>query len=468
MDLSTVGNFLTNNSSTIGALLNTGSQLYGQQNAGEAISKASTAGIGQANTTMGNINSLYKPQTTLGNGAMSTLGSSLGINGKPANYNNFLNMPGYQFAVQQGTQAIQRQAAAMGSAYTPNTAQAVGQYVTGTAMQDYNTYISQLQNAAGFGASANQELTGANLQTAGNIEQLGTNAGMAQAGMYAGVGQTAGGLAGGGVNGSGVGGGGSSGGNGLVSSLIGKAGHYISGLGSGGLSGGGMSGFIDSLAPDASTIAGWASPTMGAVTGGMDSTALSSIDPSIFGNLGDFSGAAAGGGAAAAGLGTFASGAAANAAVGGALGTVGAQTAGTSAAIAASNAAALGGSGAASGAAAGGSAAGGMGLGAIGAVAAPLAIAALGMMTPTVSLGKQYWGGMSDILNKGPSDPSYTGVKLELANEVANMGSKVPFTQAQLDQWGITPEMIADITKPYIGPAPGGLGPNHFHSQEKA
>lgn len=206
MDLSAVGNFLGSNSSTIGSLLGTGAQLYGQQNAGEAISSAATSGIGQAQNYLGNINSLYQPQTTLGNSAMSALGSAEGLNGQPANYSGFENMPGYQFAVNQGTQAIQRQAASMGSAYTPNTAQAVGQYVTGTAMQDYNTYISQLQQSAGLGAQANQTLAGANLQTAGNIEQLGMNSGMAQAGMYTGMGQTIGGSASGaaGPNGSGI------------------------------------------------------------------------------------------------------------------------------------------------------------------------------------------------------------------------------------------------------------------------
>lgn len=227
MDTSAIGSFLSSNSGTIGNLLGTGAQLYGQQNAGQAISSAATSGIGQAQNYLGDVNALYKPQTTLGNSAMNTLGSTLGLNGQPANYNNFLNMPGYQFAVNQGTQALQRQAAAMGSAYTPNTAAAIGQYVTGTAMQDYNTYINQLQQEAGLGAQANSTLAGANLQTAGNIEQLGMNSGMAQAGMYTGMGQTVGGGTGGigSTNGSGIG---SLIGNGL--NLLGNA---LSGWGGG-------------------------------------------------------------------------------------------------------------------------------------------------------------------------------------------------------------------------------------------
>lgn len=217
MDLSSIGNFLGSNSGTIGNLLGTASQLYGQQNAGQAISSAATAGIGQAQSYLGNINSIYGTQAATGNQAMTALGSAEGINGQPADYSGFEDMPGYQFAVSQGTQAIQRQAASMGSAYTPNTAQAVGQYVTGTAMQDYNNYISQLQQTAGLGAQANQGLASANLQTAGNIEQLGMNSGMAQAGMYTGMGQTVAG----GVNGSGTSGIGSLIGSGL--NLLGNA-----------------------------------------------------------------------------------------------------------------------------------------------------------------------------------------------------------------------------------------------------
>jgi hypothetical protein len=230
--LGSIGNFLSSNSSTLGSLLGSGLNAYTQQNAGEAVTNADLAGIGQAQNYLGNISSIYSPQQTVGNQAMTALGSAEGINGQPANYSGFENMPGYQFAVQQGTQAIQRQAAAMGSAYTPNTAQAVGQYVTGTAMQDYNNYISQLQQTSQLGASANQGLAQANLTTAGNIEQLGQNSGLAQAGIYTGVGQAVNGA--GTANGSGTGTGtGSTSGSG-VAGLIGSGLNMLGSLFGGG------------------------------------------------------------------------------------------------------------------------------------------------------------------------------------------------------------------------------------------
>lgn len=168
-----------------GALAASNAQVNADQNA-----------ITTQQNNLGNINNIWSTQQQLGQGADTSLGSALGTNGQPANYSNFTNMPGYQFAVSQGTQAIQRQAAAMGNAYTPNTAAAVGQYVTGTASQDYNTYISQLMGAAGLGTTANQGLQTGNQTTANNISTLQQNIGQAQAGAYKSVGSAASGVAG--------------------------------------------------------------------------------------------------------------------------------------------------------------------------------------------------------------------------------------------------------------------------------
>jgi hypothetical protein len=205
----TSGGFDSVLGNTLGNVLGAGASIYGAQNAAEAQNNGILAGIGTQQQTMGNINSLWTPQTSVGNAAVATLGNTLGVGGGPANYSNFYNMPGYQFAVQQGTQAINRQAAAAGSLYTPNTLDAVGQYVTGTASQNYNNYISQLLQTAGLSTAANTSLTGANLQTGGNISQLQQNSGNAQASGQAAVGSQIGslvkGLFGSGANGSGLG-----------------------------------------------------------------------------------------------------------------------------------------------------------------------------------------------------------------------------------------------------------------------
>jgi hypothetical protein len=190
--------------------------------AGNAVAGADQNAITTQQNNLGNIQNIWGTQQQTGQGANTALQSSLGLNGATADPANFLNMPGYQFAVQQGTQAIQRQAAAMGNAYTPNTAAAVGQYVTGTASQDYNTYISQLMGAAGLGTTANQGLQTANQTTANNVSQLQQNIGQANAYGINGAGNAAGSL----FNASGAG-----------TGLIGAAGNYLSGGSSGGSSG---------------------------------------------------------------------------------------------------------------------------------------------------------------------------------------------------------------------------------------
>jgi hypothetical protein len=182
----------------------------GQTAVGSATSlAASNAQVGadqNAITTqqnnLGNINNIWATQQGLGQGADTTLGSVLGTNGAAPNPSVFENQPGYQFAVQQGTQAIQRQAAAMGNAYTPNTAEAVGSYVTGTASQNYNQYVNQLMGAAGLGTTANQGLQTGSQQTSNNISTLQQNIGQAQAAGISGVGSAVGSLFG--VNGAGT------------------------------------------------------------------------------------------------------------------------------------------------------------------------------------------------------------------------------------------------------------------------
>ena len=218
---------------TLGGLLQTGANLYGTQNAAEAQTTAENAGITTQQNTMGNINSLfgtqtgfgnsafgatggtlglnggqsaYSPYTTTGAGASNQLSTFLGLNGQPADPNAYLSTPGYQTAVSQGTQAIQRAATANGSAYTPQTMANIGSYVTNTADQFYQNYLGNLQTAmgtglsgtsslggqqltaAGLGSTANQSLSGAQLQTGSNISQLQQNTGNAQASQYGALG----------------------------------------------------------------------------------------------------------------------------------------------------------------------------------------------------------------------------------------------------------------------------------------
>jgi hypothetical protein len=176
---------------TLSSLLGSGAQAAGQIAAGSAITSANNSAITNQNNTLGNIQNIYSTQQGVGNAAMGTLAQTEGLTGCAPNYSAFMNMPGYQFANQMGVQTAERQAAAMGNAGNSGTAAMIGNQVAGTAMQDYNTYVGQLQASAGLGASANQQLGNLTYSTGANTSQLMSNTGMAQAGEYTGLGQTA-------------------------------------------------------------------------------------------------------------------------------------------------------------------------------------------------------------------------------------------------------------------------------------
>lgn len=87
--------------------------------------------------------------------------------------------PGYQFALQQGQQAINASAAARGGLLSGANLKALDAYTVGQANQNFNTYVGQQQNAAA--------LNFANMQSAyGNVAGLtgtGLQAGQTQANL---------------------------------------------------------------------------------------------------------------------------------------------------------------------------------------------------------------------------------------------------------------------------------------------
>ncbi len=69
-------------------------------------------------------------------------------------YSAFTNSPGYQFQMNQGLSAIQRQAAATGTSLGGNTLREMQTYGQGLAGQSYQQYIQNLMSQAGMGQQA--------------------------------------------------------------------------------------------------------------------------------------------------------------------------------------------------------------------------------------------------------------------------------------------------------------------------
>lgn len=113
--------------------------------------------------------------------------TNTGSNGAPTTTNasgqfsNFFNSPGYQFALGQGQQAIQRGAAAGGNLYSTNTLNQLDQNAQGYASTQYNNYVQQLMGLAGIGGSAVAGTQGAATTAGNNISANQLSSGNANA-----------------------------------------------------------------------------------------------------------------------------------------------------------------------------------------------------------------------------------------------------------------------------------------------
>lgn len=146
-------------------------------------------GLGQQSAQMGmspganypNSGAAYRPgpsgeiQRTL---AGPTSGTSWQPNAqKPYDFNSILsNLPGYQFQLQQGQQAAERNLASRGLLNSGAAAKALTQYGQGLASDYTQQYVGGLQSLAGLGQNANQS-TGALGANAAN--QIGSGLGYA-------------------------------------------------------------------------------------------------------------------------------------------------------------------------------------------------------------------------------------------------------------------------------------------------
>lgn len=92
-----------------------------------------------------------------GQAGMKQMGNLLGLNGQAGSQNAqaaLATMPGYQFQLGQGNNAINAAAAAGGTLNSGNQALALQKYGQGLAGQNYGQYVSQLQPYMQMGEGA--------------------------------------------------------------------------------------------------------------------------------------------------------------------------------------------------------------------------------------------------------------------------------------------------------------------------
>ena len=137
--------------------------------AGAGVTGAAGTAAAGANQAAAAAQQGVSPYTSTGAQAANQLATGLAPGGalnKPFDASMMeQNDPGYQFQLQQGQQAMQRQAAAGGSLNAGGTDKAIEQYSQGTAASDYNNAFNQYQT-----------------QQQNTFNRLATTAGMGQQG----------------------------------------------------------------------------------------------------------------------------------------------------------------------------------------------------------------------------------------------------------------------------------------------
>ncbi|MES4992110.1 hypothetical protein ABVB70_17350 [Agrobacterium radiobacter] len=128
----------------------------------------------------------YQPWADSGTAANTMYGNAIGLNGADGNAaatGAFQAGPGYQFALDQGTQAALRGASASGMLNSGNTLTALSQYGQGLANQEYGSWLDRLSGVSGQGLQAASGQAG----QYGNIANLYQNSANNQLSLESGV-----------------------------------------------------------------------------------------------------------------------------------------------------------------------------------------------------------------------------------------------------------------------------------------
>lgn len=184
-----------------------GSAFAGSEAAGATTQAASTAANTQTQALQQEA-ALSAPYRALGQSAIPTYQALLGIGGSGANISGapsggariggvsgttgiggisgaLSQMPGYQFAQQQGTQNTEAALNAEGLGLSGNAATALSGFNTGLAQQNYQQYLGDVAGAVNSGQAAAAGQAANVAGTANNLSNIAVNQGNNIAGIEA-------------------------------------------------------------------------------------------------------------------------------------------------------------------------------------------------------------------------------------------------------------------------------------------
>lgn len=142
---------------------------------------------GDLNTQYAGAIDRLNPYNDAGQNALGTYQGSLGLGGqanRDAAVSAFRQAPGYQYAVDQATDAVARRASALGALGSGNTMQAISDRAQNMADQGYRDWQGQVSGLATLGQQAAGAQAGMQTQLGNSLASLGQNQGRDTAGLY--------------------------------------------------------------------------------------------------------------------------------------------------------------------------------------------------------------------------------------------------------------------------------------------
>jgi hypothetical protein len=165
----------------VGAAASIGGSMISSGASKSAANDATAAQMNMYNQTRSDL----QPFMQGGQNAFSALGNLMGMGGPQASQNmlaGLQNYPGYQFALQQGQQGLDRSAASRGLLLSGGQLKDSMNYNQGMADQLFGTYFNQLNSLASTGENAAAQTGNAGTSAANGMAASMQNAGNAQAG----------------------------------------------------------------------------------------------------------------------------------------------------------------------------------------------------------------------------------------------------------------------------------------------
>lgn len=150
-----------------GAIYSANKQAGAAKDAANASNQATQQSIAEQKREFDINQANQAPWLNAGKGALSQMQA---LNG--GDFSSFTQSPDYQFALDQGQGALDRDAAARGSLFSGGHSTDVMKFAQGLASQNYNNYYNRLAGLAGVGQTSANQLGAAGQNYANGVSGL--------------------------------------------------------------------------------------------------------------------------------------------------------------------------------------------------------------------------------------------------------------------------------------------------------